>query len=216
MSQSPISPRLLKGAIIGFDIANPLASITIFQYNPDTVTRSLQAQTSGGESGNRSEPMRLKGPPTETFKLEVEIDATDQLETGSGTASTFGIYPQLSALEMLLYPKTATVIINTVMLATGMMEIIPVEAPFTLFVWGIKRVVPVRLTDFSITEEAYDTGLNPIRAKVSLGLRVLNYNDFPVSHPGYAMFVVHQVIKEVMAVIGSVENVATFGTQIIG
>jgi hypothetical protein len=215
MTDTPISPRLVKGAIIGFDIMNPLASITIFQYNPDTVTRTLTAQTSGGETGNRSEPMRLKGPPTEAFRLDVEIDATDQLETGNPLATVFGIYPQLSALEMLLYPKTATVIANTIMLATGATEIIPVEAPFTLFIWGIKRVVPVRLTDFSITEEAYDTGLNPIRAKVSLGLRVLNYNDFPIDHPGYAMFVVHQVIKEVMAVIGSVENVASFGTQLI-
>ncbi len=215
MSQSPISPKLTKGAIIGFDIANPLASITIFQYNPDTLTRSLQAQTTGGDSGNRSEPMRLKGPPTESIRLEAEIDATDQLETGDGLTTTFGIYPQLSALEMLLYPKTLTVIANTILLATGTMEIIPPEAPFTLFVWGLKRVVPVRLTEFSITEEAYDTSLNPIRAKVSLGLRVLNYNDFPIDHPGFAMFLVHQGIKEVMAVIGSVENVANFGLDLI-
>jgi hypothetical protein len=216
MSQTPISPKLVKGAIIGFDIANPLASIAIFQYNPDTLTRSLQAQTTGGDSGNRSEPMRLKGPPTENIRLEAEIDATDQLETGDGLTSTFGIYPQLSALEMLLYPKTLTVIANTLLLSAGTMEIIPPEAPFTLFVWGLKRVVPVRLTEFSITEEAYDTSLNPIRAKVSLGLRILNYNDFPIDHPGFAMFLVHQGIKEVMAVIGSVENVANFGLDIIG
>jgi hypothetical protein len=159
--------------------------------------------------------MRLKGPPAESFRLDVEIDATDQLESGDGLTSTFGIYPQLSALEMLLYPKTLTVIANTILLATGTMEVVPVEAPFTLFIWGLKRVVPVRLTEFSITEEAYDTGLNPIRAKVSLGLRVLNYNDFPIDHPGFAMFLVHQGIKEVMAVIGSVENVASFGLNLI-
>lgn len=214
MSQSPISPRLVKGAIVGFDIANPLASIAIFQYNPDTLTRSLQAQTSGGDSGSRSEPMRLKGPPTESIRLEAELDATDQLETGDGLTSTFGIYPQLSALEMLLYPKTLTVIANTLLLAAGTMEVVPVEGPFTLFIWGLKRVVPVRLTEFSITEEAYDVNLNPIRAKVSLGLRILNYNDFPIDHPGFAMFLVHQGIKEVMSVIGSVENVANFGLNL--
>jgi hypothetical protein len=210
MSPTPISPRLLKGAIIGFDIANPVASIAIFQYNPDTMTRTLQAQASGGESGNRSEPQRLKGPPTENIRLDVEIDATDQLASGQAIATTMGIYPQLAALEMLLYPKMLTVIANTALLAAGTIEVVPVEGPFTLFIWGPQRVVPIRLTEFSITEEAHDTLLNPIRAKVSLGMRILNYNDFPVTHPGFAMFMVHQGVKEVMSVIGSVGNSVSF------
>ncbi|MBI9048806.1 MAG: hypothetical protein JEZ00_05290 [Anaerolineaceae bacterium] len=209
MSPTPISPRLIKGAIIGIDVTNPVASITIFQYNPDTLTRTLQAQASGGESNSRSEPQRLKGPPTENIRLDVEIDATDQLETG-GIASAVGIYPQLAALEMLLYPKMLTVLANTALLAAGTIEVVPVEGPFTLFIWGPQRVVPIRLTEFSITEEAHDTLLNPIRAKVSLGMRIQNYNDFPLSHPGFAMFMVHQGIKEAMAVMGSVGNAASF------
>ncbi|MFH2102457.1 MAG: hypothetical protein ABIJ39_03770 [Chloroflexota bacterium] len=214
MTSSPISPRLIKGAIIGIDVANPVASIAIFQYNPDTLTRNLQAQTSGGESGSRSEPQRLKGPPIENIRLDVEIDATDQLEAG-GPAVAVGIHPQLAALEMLLYPKMLTVIANSALLATGMIEVVPVEGPFTLFIWGPQRVLPVRLTEFSITEEAHDPLLNPIRAKVSLGMRVLNYNDFPVSHPGFAMFLAHQGIKEAMAVVGSVGNVASFGLSLM-
>jgi hypothetical protein len=214
MTSSPLSPRLVKGAIIGFDIANPLASIAVFQYNPDTLTRTLTAQTAGGDTSNRSEPLRLKGPPTENIRLEAEIDATDQLETADGIATSMGIYPQLSALEMLLYPKSIEVIANTIMLAAGTIEVIPIEGPFTLFIWGVKRIVPVRLTEFTITEEAYDPNLNPIRAKVSLGLRVLNYNDFPIDHPGFAMFMVHQVVKEVMSVIGSVGNVANYGVNL--
>jgi hypothetical protein len=213
MSPSPISPRLVKGAIIGIDVTNPVASIAIFQYNPDTLTRTLQAQTSGGDSGNRSEPQRLKGPPTENIRLDVEIDATDQLETG-GLATGVGIYPQLAALEMLLYPKTLTVIANTALLAAGTIEVVPVEGPFTLFIWGPQRVVPIRLTEFTITEEAHDTLLNPIRAKVSLGMRILNYNDFPITHPGFAMFMVHQGVKEAMAVIGSVGNAASFSFNV--
>ena len=213
MTSSPISPRLVKGAIIGFDIANPLASIAIFQYNPDSLTRTLQAQTVGGDSGNRSEPQRLKGPPIENIRLDVEIDATDQLETG-GPANAVGIYPQLAALEMLLYPKMLTVLTNTALLAAGTIEVVPVEGPFTLFIWGPQRIVPIRLTEFSITEEAHDVNLNPIRAKVSLGLRILNYNDFPIDHPGFSMFLVHQGIKEAMAVVGSVGNVASFGLNL--
>ncbi len=205
MSSFPNSPKVLKGAIIGVDPFNPLASIAVFQYNPDTVTRSLQVQGSG-DGGDRSEAMRLKGPPIETIKMDVEIDATDQLEKADGIATTLGIYPQLSALEMLIYPKSALVIANTILMALGTVEVLPPTAPFTLLVWGIKRVVPVRLTELSITEEAFDQALNPTRAKVSLGLRVLSYNDLSLTDPGYYVFLTHQIAKEVFATIGSVGN----------
>ena len=207
MTTFPGSPRLIKGAIVGIDIFNPLASVILFQYNPDTLTRKLQAKMSG-EGGDRSEALRLEGAPEETITLDIEIDATDQLEKAEGTAVSMGIYPQLSALEMLIYPKSAVVIANTALLATGTIETIQPMAPLTLFVWGPKRVLPVRLTNFSIAEEAYDVNLNPIRAKVSLGLRVLSYNDLPLTHPGYYLFLAHQVVKETMATIGSVNNLA--------
>ena len=200
------SPKIIKGAIIGIDLLNPLASVVVFQYNPDTMTRTLRGQGSG-DGGARSEVMRLKGAPIETIKLDVEIDATDQLEKADGIATTLGIYPQLSALEMLLYPKSALVIANTALMALGTLEILPPIGPFTLLVWGLKRVLPVRLTDFTITEEAFDVGLNPIRAKASLGLRVLSYNDLPLTNPGYSIFLSHQIVKETMATIGSVSNI---------
>jgi hypothetical protein len=205
MSSFPGSPRLVKGAIVGIDLFNPLASIAVFQYNPDTVTRSLQPQASG-EGGARAEAMRLRGAPVETIKVDVEIDATDQLEAADPMTTKLGIYPQLSALEMLIYPKSALVIANTVLLALGTLEIVPPVGPFTLLVWGLKRVVPVRLTELSITEEAHDAALNPIRAKVSLGLRVLSYNDLSLTNPGYYVFLAHQISKEVFATIGSVGN----------
>lgn len=46
----PISPRLLKGAIISLDpnLGIPLGTIT-FQYKPDEVTRSLKPQSVGEE-----------------------------------------------------------------------------------------------------------------------------------------------------------------------
>jgi hypothetical protein len=211
MSTFPNSPRLMKGAIVGIDLFNPLASITVFQYNPETMTRRLQAQTLGGGEGDRTEAMRLKGAPIETISLDVEIDATDQLETADGTATSLGVYPQLSALEMLIYPKSSVVIANTVLMALGTIEVVPPVAPFTLFVWGPKRVLPVRISDFSIVEEAYDVNLNPIRAKVSLGLRVLSYSDLSVLHPGYHIFLAHQVVKEAMAVVSSAGSLSSAG-----
>ena len=208
MSSFPRSPKVAKGAIIGIDVFNPVASVTVFQYNPDSVSRTLQIQ-GAGDQGARSEALRVSGAPAETLKFEIEIDATDQLETDDSVATSLGIYPQLSALEMLIYPKSAQVIANTVALAIGTIEVIPFETPLTLLIWGRKRIVPVRVTEFSITEDAHDVNLNPIRAKVSLGLRVLSYSDLPITHPGYGVFLAHQVVKEALAVVGSAGNLGS-------
>jgi hypothetical protein len=81
MTTFPGSPRLLKGGIVLIDPETSVVQrIITLQYNPDTLTRTLQVQSIGGEGGNRSEALRLTGPPVETLKLDAEIDATDQLE----------------------------------------------------------------------------------------------------------------------------------------
>lgn len=201
MTTFPGSPRLQKGAIIGLDPFNPLASVVIFQYNPVTLTRTITPKTEGG-TDNRA--MRITGPPEETISLDLNINAADQLEKGDAT----GIAPALASLEMLLYPKSAQVILTEALKAAGIVEVIPPEAPLTLFVWGIKRVVPVRITQFTITEEAFDPDLNPINATVRLGLKILTYSDLGLLSPGGAMFMAHQVIKEVMATIGSVGSIS--------
>lgn len=211
MSQFPGAPRVQKGAIVGLDPFNPLASVIVFQYNPDLLTRTITAQTTGGNA-DRGEALRLKGPPEEKISLDVEIDATDQLELGAPPATTMGIYPALAAIEMLVYPKSALTIANEALAAVGVIEIIPPEAPLTILIWGDKRIVPVRLTQFTITEEAYDPALNPIRAKVKLDLRVLNYHDLGLLSIGGGMFMAHQIAKEVMATIntGNLAAGATF------
>jgi hypothetical protein len=210
LSSFPGTPKVLHGAIVSIDLTSPVTQVIPFQYNPDTMTRSLQPQNING-SGNRMEVYRLKGPPIETISLDLDFDATDQLAQPSQypNAVNMGIAPQLSALEMLVYPPSTLVIANTLLAAAGTIEIIPPMGPFTVFIWGARRVVPVRLTDFRITEEAYDTNLNPIRAKVSLGMRVMTYDDFDVTHPGYAMFLAYQVVKETMAAIGSVNGLSS-------
>jgi hypothetical protein len=208
MTTFPNSPRLTNGAIVGIDKFNPLASVIVFQYNPDTVTRTLTAQTSG-DNGEQSEAFRIKGPPQETIKLDVEIDAADQLETAGFTATKMGLYPTLGALEMLLYPKSLQIFANEVLAKIGVIEIIPPQTPFTLLIWGLKRVLPVRLNQFTITEEAFDPTLNPIRANVSLDLRVLTYQDLGFASVGGALYMVNQVAKEAMATIGSLGNITS-------
>jgi hypothetical protein len=201
------SPKILKGALVGLDLLNPIPNVIAFQYNPETLSRTLKARGSSAQ-GAKAEAMRLTGAPEEDIKLDVEIDATDQLEKADSTAVSVGIYPQLSALETLLYPASAVVIANTALMATGTIEIIPPVGPFTLFIWGPQRVLPVRITEFSVTEEAHDVNLNPIRARVSLGLRVLGYNDLSLTNPGYYMFLAHQVVKETMAAVGSMNDLS--------
>jgi hypothetical protein len=211
MTTFPGSPRVQKGAIIGVDPLNPLASIVVFQYNPDLVTRTVTAQAAGGNA-DRGEALRLKGPPEEKITLDIEIDATDQLEQAKEPATAMGIYPALASLEMLLYPKSALAIANEVLANVGVIEIIPQEMPLTLLIWGDKRVVPVRLTSFTITEEAHDPKLNPIRAKVKLDLRVLNYQDLGLVSVGGGLFMAHQIAKEVMASVDGAGNAAAAAT----
>jgi hypothetical protein len=200
MTSFPGSPKLLKGGIV---LLNPDSGvpmqIVVLQYNPDTLSRTLQAQGIGPEPGDRLEALRLKSPPIETIKLEAEIDATDQLERAVPMASTFGIYPQLAALEVMIYPTSAQLNDNSSQSQKGVLEIAPMEAPLALFVWSRLRVLPVRLTEFSITEEAFDPNLNPIRAKVSLGMRVLTVNDLGFAHKGGNLFMAYLQQKEQLA-----------------
>jgi hypothetical protein len=202
MTSFPGSPQLLKGGIVLLDPDSGVPVQTIvLQYNPDTLTRTLQSQGIGPEPGDRLEALRLKAPPLETIKLEAEIDATDQMEIAKAdsTVSLLGIYPQLAALEVMVYPTAQQLLDNDTQSQMGVLEIAPMEAPLSLFVWSQVRVLPVRLTDFSITEEAFDPNLNPIRAKVSLGMRVLTVNDLGFAHKGGSLFMTYLQQKEQLA-----------------
>ena len=203
MSGFPNSPRLVKGGIVTMDPdTSAVKSVIALQYNPDSLTRTLQIQAMpGGQDGVRVDVLRLRGPAVESIKLDAELDATDQLEfpTQFPGAVQYGLLPQLSQLEMLINPTVEALQADDAMANAGTLEIIPLEQPLTLFVWSKSRVVPVRLTDFSITEEAFDPALNPIRAKVSLGLRVLSVDDLGFSHPGGRMFMTYLGNKEQLA-----------------
>ena len=189
---------LIKG---GFVLLDPDTSLVLpngiipFQYNPATLSRTLKIQ-GAEEGGDRSEALRLKGPPVETFKLDAEIDATDLLQQGDPITLQNGIFPQLAVLEMLAYPNSATLQNNFNLSQAGTLEIMPMQAPLTLFIWSAKRIIPVRLTDFSIDEQAFDSDLNPILAKVSLGMRVLSIDDLFFADKGGSLYMMYQQQKE--------------------
>ena len=200
MSAFPGSPRLLKGGIVQLDpVTGAVLRVINLQYNPDTLTRSLQIKGVGQESGDRIEALRLKGPPVETIKVEAEIDATDQLEAAVPQGTQMGLHAILAALEVLVYPPSTALQANHDAAASGTLEIIPVEATLTVFVFGPKRIAPVRFTEFSITEEAFDTSLNPIRAKLSLGMRVLTIDDVNFDEKSGSLFMAYLRAKERLA-----------------
>lgn len=213
MSSFPNSPRLVKGGIVLIDPESAqVRRVIALQYNSDTLTRTLQVK-SLGEGAERSEALRLTGPASETLKLEAEIDATDQLEFPDQHQSVVdaGIAPQLAVLESLVNPSAADLLARQALAASGTLEIAPMESPLALFVWGAKRIVPVTVTEFSITEEAFDPALNPIRAKVSLGLRVLSIDDLGFDHKGGSLFMAYLQGREKLA-----SKAATFGFDALG
>ena len=186
MTTFPGSPRLLKAGLVLLDpSSNRVLRVIALQYNPESLSRTLQVQ-GVQEGGERSQALRLTGPPQETYTLEAIIDAADQMEKPDSNQNVvqYGILPQLSALEAILYPPSSRLVLNNNLAFAGTLEIIPAESPLTVFVWSKNRVLPVRLTEFSVTEERFDPDLNPLRAKVNLSMRVLTVNDLGFDNRG--------------------------------
>jgi hypothetical protein len=209
-----ISPRLLKGGLVQVDpTTSRILRVIALQYNPDTLTRTLQVQALASDSQDRSLALRLKGAAVETIKLEAEIDATDELQQADGTATSVGIHPQLAALESLVQPSASALQNNDALAGQGTLEILPLEAPLTLFVWSKQRIVAVRVTDLQITEEAFDVALNPIRAKVSLGLRVLSVDDLGFQHRGGTLYMSHLRGQEALAARSGSVALSALGLQ---
>jgi hypothetical protein len=200
MGFSSRSPQLIRGGLVLVDAGSGKAlRVITLQYNPDTLTRSLQLKGVGGDAGEFSEALRLKGPPVESIKLEAEIDATDKLEAADATTTELGLHAQLALLETLVYPSTSDLRANNSEARGGSIEIVAMQKPLLLFVWSKTRVLPVRIAEFSITEESFDAALNPVRAKVSLGMRVLTVDDVGFERRAGSIFMSYLEQKEQLA-----------------
>jgi len=212
------SPRLIKGGIVQVDPTSGLTlRVVALQYNPDQLSRTLQVQASGGDGGGQSQALRLKGAAVETLKLDAEIDATDRLEfpDQNSTAVEAGLHPQIAAVELLVQPAADALQANDALARRGILEVLPLQAPLTLFVWGRNRVVPVRITDLTVTEEAFDAHLNPIRARVSLGMRVLSVDDLGFDHRGGTLFLGYLRSREQMASRAGSVALSALGLDVI-
>ena len=201
MTGTPLSPQVFRGAIVAAEPLRPASSVVVFQYNPDELTRTLEPRTVGGDAG--SGPLRLSGPPAETMQLSIELDAADHLEAANPAAMALGVRPALATIELMLYPPAPTVIANLALTSMGVVEILPAAAPLTLLVLGPSRVIPVRLTSCAITEQAFDPALNPIRAKVDLGMKVVSYHEAGAASAAGTIALANHVALEVSGVLGT-------------
>lgn len=202
MTSFPGSPKTLKGGFILMDAEGKTVLRTVaFQYNPDSLSRTLTPRGAKTDAGDRLEGLRLTGPPIETIKLEIELDATDRLEKPSANQQTVnnGIAPELADLETIIAPDTTDVTAANQLAQTGTLEVLPLASPLVLLVLGTNRTIPVRITEFSIVEEAFDTRLNPIRARISLGLRALSVDDLAFGSKGAELFMVGAKRREKLA-----------------
>lgn len=191
MTTFPGSPKTLRGGLVLMDAEGKAVQRTVaFQYNPDTVTRSLTPRAAKIDAGDRLEGLRLVGPPVETIKLDIEFDATDRLEYPAQNPTTVedGIAPELAELEAILSPDPAAIEAADALARSGTLEVLPLPSPMIVLVLGRNRLLPVRITEFSVVEEAHDTRLNPIRARISLGMRVLSIDDLAFGSKGAQLF----------------------------
>jgi hypothetical protein len=179
------SPKLLKGALVELSepFLGPVPNVIVFQYNPETLTRELTPWSADTRARGPSEEEPTAQPfdPGETFSLTLELDATDALEENHPVAVRTGVADRIAALEMLLYPAkdTGSLLGKAFASLGGKVDVVPRgSVSVVLFVWGPGCIVPVRLTSFSVEEQAFSPTLYPIRAKVTVGLQVLTEDSF--------------------------------------
>ncbi len=209
-SEFPGRPKVQKGALVVYQSQTPgsqASKIIVFQFNPDQMRRALAHRAPPAPAGQantgtaKEDALRVAGPPVETITISVDLNAADQLESPDDNpiVAENGLHPALATLEMLMYPPTQSAQQMQEQASQGKSQVQLLALPLVLFVWGKSRVVPVKLTSFSVTEDAFDSRLNPISVKVDLSMQVLTYMEFPSSSVGLDTFMSYQQQKETLA-----------------
>jgi hypothetical protein len=208
----------LKGAFInlGAGLLGALPNIVVFQFNPDRVTRtpSLVRPPPPSDGAGSRDSNEQPGEPGESMSFTLRIDATDQLARANPIAAASGILPTLSALELLMVPKSSLLIDLTALGGGNRPHRHPPERlPTVLFFWGPFRILPVTINSLGITETQYDPLLNPVRAEVSVGLSVLTPGQLARNATfARGAYKYSQGVKEVMAAL-NLANAAEIGVS---
>lgn len=225
MTSSPLSPRITAGGMVLVDPpTSRVLRVYSFLYYPDTISRTVTPQFAEPDTGDRLDALRLRAPAIETIRVDLDLDATDWMATpnrdpASQLAAQDGLLPQLAVLESVLSPSFDQVQTARNEILSGILEISPIEAPLTIFVWNRRRSVPVRITELTANEEMFDPALNPIRARVSLTLRVLTTHDLPYTHAGanvYLQYLRQQESLQRSVPTGTLTDVGSLGLHGVG
>jgi hypothetical protein len=220
--------KYMKGALIQFTptILIPIPNVIIFQYNPETIEHTWTQPDTGGaaKSGSQSNPQAIPADPGEAFSFNLVMDANDDIGNSNPLAIASGLYTRLAALEMLLFPADPSQsLLGGLLGATSSDQSRSVPSkilPTALFVWGPFRIVPVRVTSLSITENRYDALLNPVHAEAKIGLRVLTPDELsaaasandPLAELGTVAYQYSQTERKVFALA----NLANAVESIVG
>lgn len=211
----------LKGAFIdlGLGLLGALPNIIVFQFNPDSISRTpsmvLPPPPNDGSGTRDASQQPGPGEPSESISFSLRIDATDQLVLERNpVAAARGIYPTLSALELLMVPKSSLSLDLSQLIGQTSPFQKPTKVPTVLFFWGAFRILPVSITSLSITETQFDTLLNPVRAEASVNLQVLTPSQLSDSAFARGAYRYTQGVKEVMAALNLV-NAAEIGVSSI-
>ncbi|HKQ05853.1 MAG TPA: hypothetical protein VJ464_12025 [Blastocatellia bacterium] len=226
-------PKILRGAFVEFGISVP-PLIVVFQFNPVTISRSRSAYTYRPYTGGDQDPVQsidftqiVKDPgilmqfrskntrivvSPETLNFDIRLDATDKLNAGDTITEQFGVAPQLSTLELMMVPKSQSVMgaaLSALIGGASKAFTLVDQAnnpPVILFIWGRKKVMPVNITSMSIREEEFSSDLNPTRVTVSVNLEV-------IEGPNVA-YIYTKGLKEVMSLL-NLANIGDIANTII-
>jgi hypothetical protein len=215
---------LLRGALVEYsgDFLGPIPNLVIFQFNPEQLARTIQIPAPPSETTTRAgagqrEPAQTSTPPTESFSITAHFSAADDLgDGGAGSAipRAFGIGPQLAALEKMVYPAgPLSGLLGQAIDAIGDAlgagsgddapeRPIPRQSvPRILFMWGVTRVLPVRIKSMTITEQKFDAFLNPVQAEVQIGFDVINLASTSTDTIGKGASTYSKVAKDAQAIL---------------
>lgn len=156
MTAFPRPPELLKAGFVCLTAPANVERTIVFGYNPETLSRRISATTH--ESMISSATMQ---EPQEIIAFRVVLDIVDKAEFPAEFPQALrdGIYPQLSAIEQLMYPS-----------------MLPANS-LVLFLWGENRILPVQIMELQIVEQMFDPTLTPTLAEIAVTLRVLKDAD---------------------------------------
>jgi len=212
-------PTPMLGALIeyGTDFLGPIPNVVIFQFNPETITRTLSIPTRAVNATQR-ETSQAGEPAYERFTVTATFSAADQHNSSNPIGILFGVGPQLAALEAMVFPvQTPGGILGAAVDAIGSLlggaaaapptQPIPrVQTPRILFIWGLTRILPVIIESMTITEQIYDGMLNPLEAQVAIGLAVITPCDCCGDTIGQGALAYTQMVSDTMATVNLVNS----------